>query len=50
MWTQCSGEAYSAVAADYRGMTVGEMNELRVKAREKGVGTWLSYDSAPRDM
>jgi len=29
--------AYSAVAAEYRGLTVGEMTELRAKAREGGV-------------
>ncbi len=32
-----AGKAYSAVAAEYRGLTVGEMTELRVKARESGV-------------
>jgi large subunit ribosomal protein L10 len=29
--------AHSAVAAEYRGLTVEEMTELRVKAREEGV-------------
>jgi large subunit ribosomal protein L10 len=29
--------AYSAVAAEYRGLSVGEMTELRRKAREGGV-------------
>jgi large subunit ribosomal protein L10 len=29
--------AHSAVAADYRGLSVGEMTELRVKARDSGV-------------
>jgi len=29
--------AHSAVAADYRGLTVSEMTELRSKARESGV-------------
>ncbi len=29
--------AYSAVAAEYRGLTVGKMTELRVKARDTGV-------------
>jgi len=29
--------ALSAVLADYRGLTVAEMTELRVKARETGV-------------
>lgn len=30
-------KAYSALAAEYRGLTVGEMTELRVKAHEAGV-------------
>lgn len=30
-------ESLSAVAADYRGLTVSQMNELRVKARNSGV-------------
>ncbi len=30
-------EAHSAVAAEYHGLSVGEMTELRVKAREGGV-------------
>ena len=29
--------AFSAVAAEYRGLTVGEMTELRVQARNNGV-------------
>ncbi len=32
-----AGKALSAVAAEYRGLTVEEMTELRVKAREGGV-------------
>lgn len=32
-----AGKAFSAVAAEYRGLTVGEMTELRVKARNSGV-------------
>ena len=32
-----AAEAHSAVAAEYRGLTVGEMTDLRVKARETGV-------------
>lgn len=32
-----ASEALAAVAAEYRGLTVEEMNALRVKAREKGV-------------
>jgi len=29
--------AYSAIAAEYRGLTVGEMTQLRVEARKAGV-------------
>jgi len=32
-----AGKALAAVAAEYRGLTVEEMTELRVKAREGGV-------------
>ncbi|MGV6857960.1 MAG: 50S ribosomal protein L10 [bacterium] len=32
-----AAEAHSAVAAEYRGLTVGELTELRAKARETGV-------------
>jgi len=32
-----AASAHSAVAAEYRGLTVGEMTELRVKARNEGV-------------
>ncbi len=32
-----AAEAHSAVAAEYRGLTVGEMTELRAKARGEGV-------------
>ncbi|ORU94326.1 MAG: 50S ribosomal protein L10 [Cycloclasticus sp. symbiont of Poecilosclerida sp. N] len=34
---EVAANAYSAVAAQYRGLTVGEMTELRQKARESGV-------------
>lgn len=34
---EAAGVAMSAVAAEYRGLTVEEMTELRVKAREGGV-------------
>lgn len=34
---QAAGKALSAVVADYRGLTVGEMTELRAKARSSGV-------------
>ncbi|HGG58775.1 MAG TPA: 50S ribosomal protein L10 [Gammaproteobacteria bacterium] len=32
-----AAEAYSAIAAEYRGLTVDEMTAMRVKAREGGV-------------
>ena len=34
---EAAASALSAVLADYRGLTVAEMTELRVKARETGV-------------
>ena len=34
---EVASSALSAIAADYRGMTVAEMTDLRVKAREEGV-------------
>ena len=34
---QVAKEAHSAVAAEYRGMTVTDMTEMRVKARNEGV-------------
>lgn len=34
---QAAGQALSAVVSDYRGLTVGQMTDLRVKAREAGV-------------
>jgi large subunit ribosomal protein L10 len=34
---QAAQSAHSAVAAEYRGLTVGEMTDLRVQAREGGV-------------
>jgi len=34
---EVAGSAYSAIAAEYSGLTVEEMTELRVKAREAGV-------------
>jgi large subunit ribosomal protein L10 len=32
-----AGGAYSAIAAEYRGLTAGEMTNLRVEARKSGV-------------
>jgi large subunit ribosomal protein L10 len=34
---EVAAQAYSAVAAEYRGLTVTDMTELRVKARDTGV-------------
>ncbi len=34
---EVAASAHSAVAAEYRGLTVSEMTELRVKARDSGV-------------
>ena len=34
---EVAGSAYSAIASEYSGLTVGEMTELRAKARESGV-------------
>ena len=34
---EVAASALSAVLADYRGLTVAEMTEMRVKARESGV-------------
>ena len=34
---EVAGSALSAIAADYRGMTVAEMTDLRAKARVEGV-------------
>jgi len=35
--SEVARDAYSAIGAEYRGLTVAEMTELRVKAREAGV-------------
>ncbi len=35
--SEVASSAFSAIAAEYRGLTVGEMTELRVKARTEGV-------------
>ncbi|PWG62093.1 50S ribosomal protein L10 [Sediminicurvatus halobius] len=34
---EVAGEAHSALAAEYRGLTAGDMDRLRVQARESGV-------------
>ena len=40
-----AASAHSAVAAEYRGLSVGEMTELRVEARNSGVS--VSYTHLP---
>lgn len=40
--------AHSAVAAEYRGLTVGEMTELRAKARNEGVYVRVVKNSLAR--
>ena len=35
--------AFSAVVADYRGLTVAQLTELRSKAREQNVGWRIDY-------
>ena len=34
---EVAAQAHSVIAAEYQGLTVGEMTELRVKARESNV-------------
>jgi len=34
---EAAGQAHSVIAAEYQGLTVGEMTQLRVKARESNV-------------
>ena len=41
-------KAYSAVAAEYRGLSVAELTELRVKAREAGVYVRVVKNSLAR--
>ncbi|MBT8123362.1 MAG: 50S ribosomal protein L10, partial [Gammaproteobacteria bacterium] len=35
--SQVAADAYSAIAAEYRGLTVSELTELRAKERQSGV-------------
>ncbi len=35
--TKVAAQAHSVIAAEYRGLTVGEMTQLRIKARESNV-------------
>ncbi len=43
-----AAEAHSAVAAEYRGLTVDELTELRAKARETGVYLRVAKNSLVR--
>ncbi|WP_260295829.1 50S ribosomal protein L10 [Sedimenticola hydrogenitrophicus] len=45
---EVASAAYSAIAAEYRGLTVGEMTELRAKAREAGVYVRVIKNSLAR--
>lgn len=36
-WNAVAASAYSAVAAEYRGLTVGQLTTLRQNARKNGV-------------
>lgn len=46
--SEVAGRALSAVAAEYRGLTVGELTELRAKARESGVHVQVVKNSLAR--
>ena len=35
--TKVATQAHSVIAAEYQGLTVGEMTQLRIKARESNV-------------
>lgn len=43
-----AANAYSAIAAEYRGLTVGEMTELRAEARKSGVYIRIVKNSLAR--
>lgn len=45
---EVANRAFSAVAAEYRGLTVGQLTELRVKARENGVYVRVVKNSLAR--
>ena len=45
---QVAVQAHSVIAAEYRGLTVGEMTELRVKARESNVQMRVVKNSLAR--
>lgn len=45
---EVASTAYSAIAAEYRGLSVGEMTELRAKAREAGVYVRVIKNSLAR--
>lgn len=46
--SQVAGRALSAVAAEYRGLTVSELTELRAKARDTGVHVRVVKNSLAR--
>lgn len=45
---EVASNAHSAIAAEYRGLTVGELTELRVKARGEGVSMRVVKNSLAR--
>ena len=45
---QVAAQAHSVIAAEYRGLTVGEMTELRVKARQSNVQMRVVKNSLAR--
>jgi len=45
---EVAGSAHSAVAAEYRGLTVEQLTQLRVKARENGVYVRVVKNSLAR--
>lgn len=46
--TEVAKRAYSVIAAEYRGLTVGEMTQLRIKARESNVHLRVVKNSLAR--
>ncbi len=46
--TEVAKQAHSVIAAEYRGLTVGEMTQLRIKARESNVQLRVVKNSLAR--